>query len=61
MVIKINYKRGEQLFEDETEYLTSSSKNKKKLDLSIKELKIGKKTKVDLSKILNYFHYFLNH
>ncbi len=51
--LKIKFKlENEQLVaEDETEYLTSSSKNKKKLDESIKELKAGKKTKVDIDNL----------
>ena len=51
--LKIKFKlESEQLVqEDETVYLTSSSKNKKKLDESIKELKAGKKTKVDIDNL----------
>lgn len=51
--LKIKFKlETEQLVaEDETVYLTSSSKNKKKLDESIKELKAGKKTKVDIDNL----------
>ncbi len=49
--IKFKFETEQLVAEDETEYLTSSSKNKKKLDESIKELKAGKKTKVDIDNL----------